>query len=170
MSLPAVLVIGASGAVGSALVDELVPDCAAGLLRLVAATRQQEVARSLRDRGAEVCHLDLNDAEMGGLGAIQPVFEGIDRVFLLTGYDVRMLAQSKAAVDAAKAVGVFYDQLVEAGYDPIYMRGGRNYMERIGNGSLTDPADIFDTIETVIGRPATSLRTFLETNRDAFTR
>jgi uncharacterized protein YbjT (DUF2867 family) len=31
---------------------------------------------------------------------------GANHVFLLTGYDVKMLAQSKAAIDAAKAVGV----------------------------------------------------------------
>jgi NAD(P)H dehydrogenase (quinone) len=95
MSLPTVLVIGASGTIGSKLVDELVPGHQAGLLRVVAATRRQEVASSLRERGIEVRHLDLDDAEMGGLSAVQPVFEGIDRVFLLTGYDVRMLAQPK---------------------------------------------------------------------------
>ena len=297
MSVPAVLVIGASGAIGSRLVDELVPDHRAGLLRVVAATRQQQVASSLRERGIEVRRLDLDDAELGGLGAVQPVFEGIDRVFLLTGYDVRMLARSKAAIDAASAAGVshlvhlgsssdakttieyagwhklieayversgigythlwpsafmqvlpltvaapgvlsygigdasvnwvdvgdiaavaatvlrdpqphqglayhlaaesasftdlagqladttgrswryepgkpevFYEQLVAAGYDPVYMRGVRNYLRRIGDGSLTDPTGIYDTIETVTGRPATSLRQFLERHGDDFLR
>jgi NAD(P)H dehydrogenase (quinone) len=295
MSSPTILVIGASGAIGSALIDELVPDNRSGLLRVVAATRQQEVARALRERGIEVRHLDLDDAELGGLSAVQPIFEGIDRVFLLTGYNVRMLAQSKIAVDAANAAGVahlvhlgasstdnstieystwhrlieayiersglgfthvrpsgfmqnlsltagtpgvltyfvgdrstnwvdirdiaavsaavlrdpkphhgrvyhlaaeaasiteiakllgeitgqpwryepahpevFYEQLVAAGHDPIYMRGVRNYLERVANGSLTDPTGIYDTIETVTGQPATSLRQFLERNRDAF--
>jgi len=41
---PAVLVIGASGAIGSALVNQLVPDHEAGRLRLVAATRKDDVA------------------------------------------------------------------------------------------------------------------------------
>ena len=63
---------------------------------------------------------------------------------------------------------VFYEQLVAAGFDPIYMRGVRSYLDRIANGSLTDPTDIYDTIETVVGRRATSLRQFLEQNRDAF--
>jgi NAD(P)H dehydrogenase (quinone) len=297
MSTPAVLVIGASGNVGSALINELMPDHEARLLRLVAATRKPEVAGSLRERGIEVRHLDLDDAGMGGLGAIRPSFEGIDRVFLLTTYDVKMLAQSKVAVDAAKAAEVshivhlgaghsdpntieyaawhelieayiersglgythvwssaflqmlpmsvaapgvlthfigdgrgnwvdigdvaavaaaalrdpkahdgrayhvaaesasiteiadalgeitgqpwryeqakpqvFYDQLVAGGFDPIYMRGVRDYMERIGNGSLTDPTGVYDTIETVTGRPATSVRQFLERHRDLFQR
>jgi uncharacterized protein YbjT (DUF2867 family) len=297
MFSPAILVIGASGAVGSALIDELVPDHRAGLLRVVGATRRQEVARSLRERGIEVRHLDLDDAEMGGRSAVQPIFEGIDRAFLLTGYHVRMLAQSKVAVDAANAAGVshlvhlgasaaddstieyntwhqlveayversglgftnlrpssfmqnlrlsvaasgvlthfigdgwtnwvdigdiaavaatvlrdpkphhgrvyhlaaeaasateiakllgettgqpwryepakpevFYKQLVAAGYDPIYLRSVRNYLERVANGSLTDPTGIYDNIETVTGRPATSLRQFLERNRDTFLR
>ena len=106
MPAPAVLVIGASGAIGSALIDELVPDHRAGRLRLVAATRREEASRSLRERGIEVRRLDLDEAETAGLAAIQEAFEGVHRVFLLTGYDVRMLAQSKAAVDAANAAGV----------------------------------------------------------------
>ena len=297
MSPPAILVIGASGNVGSALINELIIDHEAGALRLVAATRKPEAAGSLRRRGIEVRHLDLDDAGMGGLGAIQPSFEGIDRVFLLTTYDVKMLAQSKVAIDAAKAAGVshivhlgaghsdpntieyatwhelieayiersgigythvwpasflqmlpmsvaapgvlayfigggranwvdigdvaavaaaalrdpkahdgrayhvaaesasiteianalseiagqpwryepakpqvLYDQLVAGGFDPIYMRGVRNYMEQVGNGSLTDPDGVYDTIETVTGRPATSTRQFLERNFDMFQR
>lgn len=104
-SSPATLIIGASGTIGSALINELAPDHQAGRLRLVAATRKEEAARSLRERGIEVRHLDLNDAETGGLDAIQPAFAGIDRVFLVSGYDLRMLVQSKAAIDAAKAAG-----------------------------------------------------------------
>lgn len=297
MSLPpAVLVIGASGAVGSALIDELVPDHQAGRLRLVAATRKQEAAQTLRERGIEVRHLDLDDAETHGLDAIQPAFAGIDRVFLVSGYDIRMLVQCKAAIEAAKVAGashvvhlgasgsedttvshltwhlfieaylersglgfthvrpaafmhnvlasaatpgvltyfsgdarvnwvdigdiaavaatvlrdphkhhghayhlaaeaasmaeiagvlseltaqpwryealkpeVFYEQTVAAGFDPVYMACVRNYFERLGNGSLTDPRDVFDTIESVLGRAATSLRRFLDAHRDQLT-
>lgn len=294
MSSPAVLVIGASGAIGSALINELVPDHQAGRLRLVAATRKEEAARSLRQRGIEVRHLDLDDAETDGLGAIQPLFTGIDRVFLVSGYDMRMLVQSKAAIDAAKAAGAshlvhlgasaaedttishlswhllieaylersgldfthvrpaafmqnillaaaapgvltyftgdrqvnwvdigdiaavaaavlrdpaphrgrayhlaaeaasltaiagllsevtgqprryepakpqaFYEQMVAAGYDPVFMNCVRNYFDRIGNGSLADPDGIFGTIEMVLGRQATSLRQFAEAHRGA---
>jgi hypothetical protein len=65
---------------------------------------------------------------------------------------------------------VFYEQTIAAGYDPVYMACVRNYFERIGNGSLTDPTGTFDTIETVLGRQATSLRQFLDTHRDRFRR
>lgn len=295
MSAPAILVIGASGAIGSALISELVPDHQAGRIRLVAATRKEEAGRSLRDRGIEVRHLDLDDADTGGLDTIQPHFADIDRVFLVTGYDMRMLVQSKAAIDAAKAAGVshlvhlgasgaedttishlswhllieaylersglgfthvrpaafmqnvlvsavapgvfsyftgdsqvnwvdigdiaavtatvlrdpashhgrayqlaaeaasateiagllsevteqpwryepakpqvFYELMVAAGYDPVFMSCVRNYFERIGNGSLADPAGVYGTIEAVLGRPATSLRQFAERHRDVF--
>ena len=63
---------------------------------------------------------------------------------------------------------VFYERMVAAGYDPVYMRCVRNYFGRTSKGSLVDPADVFGTIETVIGRPATSLRRFVETHRDSF--
>ena len=56
---PAGLIIGASGAIGSALVSQLVPDHEAGRLRLIAATRKDDVAQSLRERGIEVRGLCL---------------------------------------------------------------------------------------------------------------
>jgi NAD(P)H dehydrogenase (quinone) len=101
-----VLAIGATGAIGSALVDTLVPDHHAGRLHLVAATRRPEQLAGLAERGIEVRRLDLDQPETGGLATVRPAFAGIDLVFLLTGYDVRMLAQSVAAVDAALAEGV----------------------------------------------------------------
>jgi hypothetical protein len=45
---------------------------------------------------------------------------------------------------------------------------GTNVFERTANGTLTEPQDAF--IEAVTGRPATSLRRFLQANRDLFTR
>jgi len=67
MSPPAVLVIGASGNVGPALINELLPDHKAGLLRLATCHPQAKGGRSLLERGIEVRHLDLDDAGMGGL-------------------------------------------------------------------------------------------------------
>ena len=103
---PAVLVIGASRAIGSALVNLLVPDHEAGRLRVVAATRRDDVAQSLRERGIEVRRLDLDDAETDGLDAVQPAFAGVDRVFLVSGDDIRMLVRCKAAIDAGRVAGV----------------------------------------------------------------
>jgi len=75
-SSPAVLVIGPSGAIGSALINDLGPDHQVGGLRLVAATQKEEAARSLRERGIEMRHLDPEIAETGGLDAIQPASTG----------------------------------------------------------------------------------------------
>ncbi|GAA2625977.1 NmrA family NAD(P)-binding protein [Actinomadura fulvescens] len=296
MTPATVLIIGATGTIGSALVDMLVSDHHDGRLRLAAATRRPDAAARLRERGVEVRRLDLDEAETAGLQAVRPAFAGVDRVFLLTGYDVRMLAQSKAAVDAAKAEGVshlvrvgvsatddttivhfawhqlieayiersglghthlrpasfmqnlrlgvdasgvlthfvgearpnwvdaadiaavaatvlrdpqphdgqaydlaaqtaslseiaemlakvtgrpwryepaepmvFYDDMVAAGADPVYMACVRNVFERTRNGSLNEPDGIFGTIESVTGRPATTLPQFLERNRHLFT-
>ena len=58
--------------------------------------------------------------------------------------------------------------MVAAGSNPTYMNRVRNYFERIGNGSLTEPGDVFDTIETVLGRQATSLGQFLDTHGETF--
>jgi NAD(P)H dehydrogenase (quinone) len=106
MSAPAILVLGATGKIGGALIEELLPDHAAGRLRLVAAARRAEAVRQLEERGVEARHIDLGVAETQGLEPILDAMDGIDRLFLLTGYDVKMLAQSKAAIDAAKAAGV----------------------------------------------------------------
>lgn len=295
MAPPNVLVIGATGAIGAALVDALVPDDQAGRLRLVATARRPEAAARVEQRGVEVRRLDLDEAETAGLGAVRPAFTGVDRVFLVTGYDVRMLAQSKAAVDAARAEGashlvhvgvsaaedttivhfawhqlveayiersglaythlrpasfmqnlrfgiepagvlthfvgaarpnwvdivdiaevaatvlrdpgphagraydlaaqaaslseitgllgavtgrpwryeaeepqVFYENMVAAGADPVYMACVRNVFERTRNGSLVEPDGVFGTIEAVTGRPATSVHQFLERNRELF--
>jgi uncharacterized protein YbjT (DUF2867 family) len=249
----------------------------------------------LEQRGIDVRRLDLDEAETAGLEAVRPAFAGADRVFLLTGYDVRMLARSKAAVDAAKVEGashlvhvgvsaspdttvvhfawhqlieayiersglaythvrptsfmqnlrfgaeatgvlthfvgaarpnwvdivdiaevaatvlrdpgphagraydlaaeaaslreiaellgevterpwryeatepqVFYENMIAAGADPVYMACVRNVFERTRNGSLVEPDGIFGNIEAVTGRPATSVRQFLERNRELF--
>jgi uncharacterized protein YbjT (DUF2867 family) len=290
-----VLIIGATGAIGSALVDALVPDHQAGRLHLVAATRRPQEAAGLAERGVEVRRLDLDAPGSGGLDTVRPVFGGIDRVFLLTGYNVRMLAQSKAAVDAARAEGAshvvhlgvlaaeddmdghivwhqlveayiersgmghthlhpgffmqslrlnvaqpetltqftgtarlnwvdigdvaevaatvlrdpvphagraydlvgdsasggeiagalsqvsgrpwryepadpqaFYQLMVAAGAEPAFVTTVRDYLERRRSGSLISPEGPFGDIAAVTGRPATSVRQFLEKNRELF--
>jgi uncharacterized protein YbjT (DUF2867 family) len=106
MSKPTVFIFGATGTVGRALLDELLPDHEAGRLTLVAAVRRPEAAETLAGRGLETRLIDLDRAETEGLIPIVEAMRGADRVFLLTSYEVKMLAQSKAVVDAAKVVGV----------------------------------------------------------------
>ncbi|WP_438007204.1 NmrA family NAD(P)-binding protein [Sorangium sp. So ce321] len=113
MAIPVILVFGATGKIGGALVEELLPDHAAGRVKLVAAVRRPEAAHAFEARGLEARLIDLDLAETRGLEPIVGAMRRVDRVFLLTGYDVRMIAQSKAAIDAARAVGA--SQIVHVG-------------------------------------------------------
>lgn len=106
VSTPTVFIFGATGAVGGALVNELLPDHKAGRLNLVAAVRRPEAVAALENQGLETRRIDLDRAELEGLTPVVDAMRGANRVFLLTSYDVKMLAQSKAAIDAAKVVGV----------------------------------------------------------------
>jgi uncharacterized protein YbjT (DUF2867 family) len=271
-------------------------------LKLIAATRQPAAARRCEARGIEARQIDLDAAETDGLVPLVEAMRGVDRLFLLTGYDVRMLAQSKAAVDAARATGIshlvhlgvharddttivhfawhqlieayiersglgythlhpgtfmqdllvrrgaesaapdvlvhfigeahpgridaddiaavaavaavvlrdpephsgrtyplsteaasmaeiasllaevtglpwrdeprepdaFFQAMVAAGADPVYLACVRNVFERTRNGTLPEASDSFDTVERLTGRPPASLRAFIENHRAAF--
>ncbi|MET7370220.1 NAD(P)H-binding protein [Streptomyces sp. NPDC005566] len=93
------LIIGASGKVGSQLVKELDKNHEDLEIRL--ATRRTDVADQWRDQGREAVVLDLSQPEH-----FAEALEGVDRVFLLTGYTADMLYQSKMLVDAAAQAGV----------------------------------------------------------------
>lgn len=103
---PTVLIFGATGRTGGVLVDELIADHEAGRIELVAAIRRPAAAAGLVERGVAVRTLDLDVAERHGLAPVVDVLSGVDRVFLSSGYDVKMIAQSKAVIDAAAAAGV----------------------------------------------------------------
>jgi len=106
MSMRSVFVFGATGTVGGAVIRELLPDHQAGRLQLIAGVRRPDAVSRFESQGIEARLIDLDRAEMEGLAPIVDAMRGADRVFLLTGYDVKMLAQSKAVIDAAKSVGV----------------------------------------------------------------
>ncbi len=93
------LILGASGRIGSQLVKELDKNHEGIEVRL--ATRRTEVADQWRAEGREAVVLDLDQPEHFA-GAL----EGVDQVFLLTGYTAEMLHQSKLFVDAAAQTGV----------------------------------------------------------------
>jgi NAD(P)H dehydrogenase (quinone) len=103
---PRILVLGANGTIGSAVVDELL---AAGDVQVRAAIRRPELTAELTRRGAEPVLLDLAAVERRPLAAhtsLHEALRGVDALFLLTGYSSDMLVHSKAVIDAAREHGV----------------------------------------------------------------
>jgi len=94
---PTVLVLGASGTIGKQLIKEL----EGKPVNVRITSRKQEVVDELCSEGKDCKFLDLDDPRTFALA-----LAGVDRVFLLTGYTVGMLTQSKTLVDAAKKAGV----------------------------------------------------------------
>lgn len=94
---PTVLVIGASGTIGKQLVKDLKDKA----VNVRITSRKQEDVEKLCSEGQDCKFLDLDDPQTFALA-----LTGVDRVFLLTGYTVGMLTQSKTLVDAAKKAGV----------------------------------------------------------------
>jgi len=90
-----ILVMGATGQVGGALISELAENSA---VEVVAAARNVEKADHL---GVPVVFLDLDKFE-----TFAPALQGVDSIFMATGYTVDMLRQSKDLVNAAKRAGV----------------------------------------------------------------
>jgi NAD(P)H dehydrogenase (quinone) len=97
-SKPTILILGATGTIGSKTLRELK---AAGDSRVLAAVRSQAKAQNLIEQGIETVELDLDRPE-----TLLPALQGVDRALLLTGYSVDMLRQSKRFLDAAKIAGV----------------------------------------------------------------
>lgn len=95
---PTILVLGASGQIGSLIVNNL--HTLDGVNVRVTSRHPQEVER-LKANGVDVAYLDLDRAE-----TFATALAGVERVFLLTGYSVAMLTQSKILIDSAKKAGV----------------------------------------------------------------
>lgn len=100
---PATVIFGGTGQIGSALLRSLQPLAIEGALELRLAVRSPARASTLAAcMHAKIFHVDLDgsgeeDAEC---------FDGAATMFLLTGYSVAMLAQSKRAIDMAVRAGV----------------------------------------------------------------
>lgn len=96
-----ILVTGATGTVGGAVMRELKADHEAGAIELVGAARSPQSADALREQGMNPVHFDYNEPD-----TMRAALAGVDGVFLATGYSVDMLVHSKRLLDAAKAEGV----------------------------------------------------------------
>jgi NAD(P)H dehydrogenase (quinone) len=96
---PTVLVLGSTGQLGGLIASELAGN---DRVRLRVTSRRDDQLDSLRERfSAEAVSLDLDDPR-----TFPVALAGVDVVFLVTGYTVDMLVQSKALVDGAVAAGV----------------------------------------------------------------
>ncbi len=93
-----ILITGATGQVGSRTIDRLLHESD---VEIVAAIRSPHKAAAFTDRGIATAFLDLDDETTH-----PAALEGIHTLFVLTGYTVDMLRQSKALLDNAKKAGV----------------------------------------------------------------
>ena len=92
---PKILILGATGQVGKAVIPYLVANPS---VQVIAAARTPAKAGNL---GIPVVYLDLDKPE-----TIVSALAGIERVFMVTGYTVDMLRQSKDFLNIAKRAGV----------------------------------------------------------------
>lgn len=100
---PRVLVVGGSGRVGSHLLAELEHEALKGTVRVSSASRRA------RQGGSELRlphWVDIRYLELDDPATHTQALADVDRLFLLTGYTVAMLEQSKNLVDAAVEAGV----------------------------------------------------------------
>jgi uncharacterized protein YbjT (DUF2867 family) len=113
---PHVLVLGSTGLTGNAIAAEL--DQASDRVELVRASRDPATVAQWQNRGQSAVRLDLDDAT-----TFPAALEGIDRLFVMTGYSVAMTHQTKTITDAAADAGIGH--IVHLGI--------------FGNGRSTDP-------------------------------
>jgi uncharacterized protein YbjT (DUF2867 family) len=111
---PRVLVLGSTGLTGKAIAAKL--DDVSDRVEVVRASRNPESLG--RNQGQSAVRLDLDDAR-----TFPAALEGIDRLFVMTGYTVAMTHQTKTITDAAADAGVGH--IVHLGI--------------FGNGRATDP-------------------------------
>jgi NAD(P)H dehydrogenase (quinone) len=113
---PRVLVLGSTGLTGAAIATKL--DDASDQIEVVRASRNPETVAQWADQGRSGVRLDLDDAR-----TFPAALEGIDRLFVMTGYTVAMTHQTKTITDAAADAGAGH--IVHLGI--------------FGNGRSTDP-------------------------------
>ena len=89
-----VLVLGATGQLGKLIAERLVKN---NKIPVRVTARKTEQLSQLKEKYKDVVYLDLDDPR-----TFDDAIKDVDSLFLLTGYTVNMLVQSKAIIDAAK--------------------------------------------------------------------
>ena len=110
MTTKNILVIGATGKVGSAVIRQLAHHDS---VKIHAGVRDISRASSIIQEEVTFVPLDLDDPD-----TIVSAVKNIDSLLLLTGYSVDMLKQSKRVIDAAKASGVSHIVHIGASGNP----------------------------------------------------
>ncbi len=108
-----ILVTGASGKLGSLVIDNLIAKQGVAPADIVAGTRDPSKLSALAARGVEARKVDFDDP-----ASLETAFKGIDRLLIISTDELatpgKRLVQHKAAVEAARKVGVgrlFYTSL-----------------------------------------------------------
>ncbi len=97
-SRPRILVLGATGKVGGAVLRRLAER---NDIAVRAACRTEDARNRLQGFAQEWVRFDFDEPDSYGAA-----LDGVDRLFLLTGYSVDMLHHSKFLIDRAAAAGV----------------------------------------------------------------
>ena len=96
---PRILVLGSTGRTGGAVATQI--EAGHHDVVVVRAARDQATVDQWRDQGLAAARLDLDDAR-----TFPAALDGIDRLFVMTGYTVAMTHQTKMITDAAADAGV----------------------------------------------------------------
>src|SRR6266550_5462650 len=113
---PRILVLGATGRTGKAVVQEL--KSRQEEFEVVLASRNHKQVEGWKQAGTSAVYIDLEDAR-----TFFPALQGIYRLYLTTGYTFAMVHQCKNLIDAAADAGACF--IVHLGI--------------FGNGRSTDP-------------------------------
>jgi NAD(P)H dehydrogenase (quinone) len=94
-----ILVTGATGHLGTAVIDQLLKHTSTE--NFVALARSEEKAKALKDKGVQVCIGDFDDP-----ASLEKAFAGIDKLLLISTVAQNRGEQQKAVVEVAKKAGV----------------------------------------------------------------
>ena len=128
MSMEKILVTGATGALGSRIVQQLLRKMPAAAI--VAGGRKAEKAQALVAQGVEFRSVDYDNA-----GSLDAALAGITRVVLVSGTDVgKRVPQHKAVIDAATRAGVkllAYTSILRATESPLLLAAEHRGTEEV---------------------------------------